>query len=139
LIIVAAIGLAFGLAGQTDGLEWDSSSSSLRWSALMFGFFFAAETLFAVFERMSLGFGTRLRWVADRNLPTLKAEPRRYLIERYFAAFIVFIGVGFAVSSTWMHTHEFWIGFPLIGAGLGLWLGVRTSRRILKLSETQKA
>jgi len=102
----------------------------------MFAFFFVAETLFAAFERMFLGFGTRLRWVANRNLPSLTAEPRRYLIERYFATFVAFVGVGFAVSSTWMHSHEFWIGFPLIGSGLGLWLGIKASRCILKLSET---
>lgn len=138
LLVVAAIGFALGVSGQADELEWDSSSSSLRWSVLMFGFFFAAEILFAAFERMFLGFGTRLRWVADRNLPTLKAEPRRYLIERYFATFIAFVGVGFVVSSTWMHTHEFWVGFPLISAGLGLWLGMKSSQRILKLSDIQK-
>lgn len=102
----------------------------------MFAFFFVAETLFATFERMFLGFGTRLRWVANRNLSPLKAEPRRFIFERYFATFIALAGIGLAVSSTWIHTHEFWIGFPLISSGLGLWLGIKTSRRILKLSET---
>jgi hypothetical protein len=91
--------------------------------------------VFAFGEHALLGFSTRFQWVANRRLPPQRPAPRRFIMARGFGTFIAFGGLGLTLSSVWQTTHEFWLGFPFIGSGAGLWLGVKASRRILKLSE----
>ncbi len=123
------------LGGETSELDLDTPVDGLRWGMLGFLFCFASCAAIALVERIFLGFLTRLQWVANRQVAPLKADKWFTTVEKYFGWFLISLGFGLAVSAVWSRVHLFWFALPYVGSGLGLVLGARIGRRILKLSE----
>src|SRR5580765_5361116 len=94
LLVVAVSGLAVGLCGEFSERELDSPQGGLLWGAFGFLFFIVCSAAAALFERMFLALGTRLRWVANPCAARLNPDRRSFATEKYFGCFIIFMGVG---------------------------------------------
>lgn len=136
LLVTGVAGFVFGLLGdETSELELDTPADGVRWGMLGFFFFLISCSAIALFERVFLGFLTRLQWIANRQTPPLRADGFSVTSEKLFGCFILSLGISLAISSAWSTAHGYWVGFPYVGGGLGLVVGAKVGRRILQISK----